>query len=144
MRLFDDVVGAVTEMKPRRLGFLVRGRAGRLTTAVLMLALCPVSHAEAHALVVDSSPAANATVAEQELDLRIRFSDRIDKKRSKLGLASAAGQVYPVQVIEANSADTLAGHVAGLPAGAYRMQWQVLAVDGHITRGEIPFTVTAP
>jgi methionine-rich copper-binding protein CopC len=30
-----------------------------------------------------------------------------------------------------------------LAAGAYRLRWQVLASDGHITRGEIPFTVTA-
>jgi len=32
----------------------------------------------------------------------------------------------------------------GLAAGAYRLRWQVLASDGHITRGEIPFTVTSP
>lgn len=131
-------------MKPPRLGFLIRGRTGRLTAAVVILVLCPVAQARAHALVVDSIPAANATVAQPDLDLSIRFSDRIDKKRSKLGVASTAGQVYPVQIIEADGADTLAGHVAGLAAGAYRMQWQVLAVDGHITRGEIPFTVTAP
>ena len=24
------------------------------------------------------------------------------------------------------------------------MRWQVLAVDGHITRGDVPFTVTGP
>jgi copper resistance protein C len=112
--------------------------------AALVLVLYPVAQAGAHALVVESTPAPNATVAGQDVDLRVRFSDRIDKKRSKLGLASAAGQAYPVQLLEVESVDTLAGHVAGLPAGAYRLQWQVLAVDGHITRGEIPFTATAP
>jgi methionine-rich copper-binding protein CopC len=116
----------------------------RLAVAGFMLVLYPVSHAAAHALVVESTPAANATIAGPELDLRVRFSDRIDKKRSKLGIASAAGQAYPVQPRDDESADTLAGHAAGLPAGAYRLQWQVLAVDGHITRGEIPFAVTAP
>jgi methionine-rich copper-binding protein CopC len=25
--------------------------------------------------------------------------------------------------------------------GAYKLQWQVLASDGHISRGEISFTV---
>ena len=25
--------------------------------------------------------------------------------------------------------------------GAYVVRWQVLAVDGHITRGDVPFTV---
>ena len=28
--------------------------------------------------------------------------------------------------------------------GDYIVRWQVLAVDGHITRGDVPFTVTAP
>jgi len=31
---------------------------------------------------------------------------------------------------------------ADLAAGAYSLRWQVLAIDGHITRGDVPFTVT--
>jgi copper resistance protein C len=104
----------------------------------------PFSQAAAHALVVASTPAVDATIAGPAFDLRIQFSDRIDKERSKLSVLSSAGQAYPVQPLDDDSADTLAGHVAGLAAGPYRLQWQVLAVDGHITRGEIPFTVTAP
>ena len=76
--------------------------------------------------------------------MKVKFSDRIDKQRSKLSVASMAGQVYSVQPLDDESADTLAGHVAGLAGGSYRLRWQVLAVDGHITRGEIPFSVTAP
>jgi copper resistance protein C len=30
---------------------------------------------------------------------------------------------------------------ADLQPGAYSLRWQVLAVDGHITRGDVPFTV---
>ena len=33
---------------------------------------------------------------------------------------------------------------AELQPGEYTVRWQVLAVDGHITRGDVPFTVTAP
>jgi methionine-rich copper-binding protein CopC len=33
---------------------------------------------------------------------------------------------------------------AGLANGSHWLSWQVLAVDGHITRGEIPFTVARP
>jgi methionine-rich copper-binding protein CopC len=46
--------------------------------------------------------------------------------------------------------DTVANKVYGpkaagaWPAGAWRVRWQVLAVDGHITRGDIPFTLRAP
>jgi len=31
--------------------------------------------------------------------------------------------------------------LTGLRAGEYKLRWQVLASDGHITRGEIPFRV---
>ncbi len=31
-----------------------------------------------------------------------------------------------------------------LRPGDYTVRWQVLAVDGHITRGDVPFTVTPP
>jgi len=33
---------------------------------------------------------------------------------------------------------------AALSPGGYVVRWQVLAVDGHITRGDVPFTVTGP
>ncbi len=131
-------------MKPSRLAFLTGRRPNRLAAAVFVLMLWPLSHAAAHALVVASTPSANGTIAGPEFDLRVQFSDRIDKKRSKLSLISTVGQAYPIQPLDADSADTLAGHVDGLSAGPYRLRWQVLAVDGHITRGEIPFTVTAP
>jgi methionine-rich copper-binding protein CopC len=38
----------------------------------------------------------------------------------------------------------LAALVSGLAPGQYRLRWQVLAIDGHLTRGDIPFTVKAP
>ena len=40
--------------------------------------------------------------------------------------------------------EVLAAEAKGLAPGPYRLRWQVLAVDGHITRGDIPFTVVAP
>jgi copper resistance protein C len=127
-------------LKLRRYVFL----ACRLAAVALAPMPWPFSQAAAHALVVASTPAVGATIAGPAFDLRIQFSDRIDKERSKLSVLSSAGQAYPVQPLDDDSADMLAGHVAGLAAGPYRLQWQVLAVDGHITRGEIRFTVTTP
>jgi methionine-rich copper-binding protein CopC len=43
----------------------------------------------------------------------------------------------------ATGPDSLAAEIEGLVPGRYRLRWQVLAVDGHITRGDIPF-VMAP
>jgi len=38
-------------------------------------------------------------------------------------------------------ADTLSARGQGFAPGEYRLKWQVLSADGHITRGEHPFTV---
>jgi methionine-rich copper-binding protein CopC len=131
-------------MKPSRREFLAGGRAGSLAGAAVVLVLWPPPRAAAHALVVASTPSANAAVAGPEIDVRVQFSDRIDKKRSKLSVASMSGQDFAVQLLEDESADMLVGRVIGLTVGFYRLRWQVLAVDGHITRGEIPFSVTSP
>ena len=30
---------------------------------------------------------------------------------------------------------------SGLKPGAYKLEWHVLASDGHMSKGEVPFTV---
>ena len=40
-----------------------------------------------------------------------------------------------------SSPATLEARITGLGAGEYKLHWQVLAADGHITRGEISFPV---
>jgi len=44
-------------------------------------------------------------------------------------------------VIDKQSADNNLNAHATLKPGSYTLRWQALAPDGHITRGEIPFTV---
>jgi methionine-rich copper-binding protein CopC len=46
-----------------------------------------------------------------------------------------------VQLQQQPSPDLLTANATGLSSGAYRLRWQVLASDGHITRGEVPFNV---
>ena len=38
----------------------------------------------------------------------------------------------------------LAAKASGLAPGAYRLRWQVLSVDGHVSRGDVNFKVRAP
>jgi copper resistance protein C len=37
--------------------------------------------------------------------------------------------------------DKLTADLDGVTPGAYKLRWQVLSVDGHISRGDVPFTV---
>jgi hypothetical protein len=121
----------------------VRQLVGAAAAALAVLFLSE-PESVAHALVVSSSPGVNATVSEPAFDVRVRFNSRVDAKRSKLSVISESGEIIPIDLVDSGAADLLAGRVTGLPLGSYRIRWQVLAVDGHITRGDIPFTVAAP
>ena len=118
--------------------FRAVGRAA--VFAAMLLALGSVA-ARAHAIVVSSQPAANAVVREKTVAVVLRFNSRIDPVRSRLLLVRADGTSTTLELGDAPGPDTLAATVGELAPGAYRLRWQVLAVDGHITRGDIPFTV---
>ena len=95
----------------------------------------------AHAVLVDSKPKANSVVAGQQLPLWLRFNVRVDGNRSKLRLIGPDGSSVTLDPTRQTSPDTLESHAAGLKPGAYKLQWQVLASDGHISRGEVDFTM---
>jgi len=100
-----------------------------------------VASASAHAVLLESNPPAKSTVAGPDLAIKLRFNVRIDAGRSRLTLNHPTGSVQPLEINKQTPADTLSANASGLAAGEYRLRWQVLASDGHITRGEIPFTV---
>ena len=91
-----------------------------------------------------ANPAANSTVVGPDLQIRLRFNARIDQNRSRLVLLKPGGDLEPIPIHSDLSPDTLAGAGRALSPGSYRLRWQVLAEDGHVTRGEIPFRVRAP
>jgi methionine-rich copper-binding protein CopC len=98
----------------------------------------------AHAILLDSSPAINSTVAGPGIPIKLRFNVRIDATRSRLTLVKPDASTQSLAITKDAPADTLASQAQGLNPGEYRIRWQVLASDGHITRGEIPFQVTQP
>jgi methionine-rich copper-binding protein CopC len=95
----------------------------------------------AHAILLAASPAADQTVRGTRIDVQLRFNCRIDAGRSRLILIFPDKSTRPVPVSPQATPSILKSQIPALPAGEYRLQWQVLAADGHITRGEIPFHV---
>jgi copper resistance protein C len=108
----------------------------------LVLVLLPLSRVEGHAVLKESNPAANGKVAGPDVPIMLKYNSRIDSKLSKLQLLNPDNSTVDLKVDAQTSADTLNAKATGLKPGAYRIRWQVLAPDGHITRGEVPFTVT--
>jgi methionine-rich copper-binding protein CopC len=111
-------------------------------TGVLCAALTDGSNsARAHAIVVESTPAVDAAIKGSNVVLRLRFNSRIDQERSRLTL-NGGGKTWPLTSFISSKPEILEAKATGLPTGSYTLHWQVLAVDGHITRGDIPFHVT--
>jgi len=116
----------------------------RMTCVFLLLAAATsmmVTSAGAHAVLLESTPALKSSVSGPDVPIKLRFNVRVDALRSRLTLVRPDGSLQALELSKETPADTLAASANGLGAGEYRLRWQVLASDGHITRGEIPFTV---
>lgn len=115
--------------------------AGRkyLVLAAAFLALTIT--ADAHAILLTASPGPNEIVHGPEVLVKLRFNSRIDGARSRLFLVSANGEIKRLPITQASLPNSIDARVDRLESGAYLVRWQVLAADGHISRGEIPFRV---
>jgi methionine-rich copper-binding protein CopC len=92
-------------------------------------------------VLVKSSPAQGATVKAGDLDITLTYNSRIDASHSSLHLIGSDGKAQTLSVDGHAGPNLLVSKAAGLTAGAYKLEWQVQASDGHITRGVVPFRV---
>lgn len=106
-------------------------------TAVLVVF---VGVAWAHAILVASSPAANSTVNGPKIDVVLKFNVRIDATRSVVRLVSDDGSGRSLALLPGSSSNVIQTSASDVRPGKYKLSWQVLASDGHITRGEVPFS----
>ncbi len=95
----------------------------------------------AHAVLVSSQPGENSTVTGSKLAVLLKYNSRIDPGHSTLTLLAPDGKIEDVAIGSHSGPDLLSATLTGLIKGNYVLRWQVLASDGHITRGEIPFQV---
>lgn len=112
----------------------------RLLPLVLLAATLP-GPAGAHAILMDSEPAARTATTAGPATVRLRFNSRIDHDRSRITLRAGRTDT-PLRTDPSSPPDMLVAP-AMLAPGPYVIRWQVLAIDGHITRGDVPFTVEA-
>lgn len=118
--------------------------APRLVVALVVtcaIALIAPRAALAHAILVSSQPAAHSTVSGPEVAVLLKYSSRVDLEHSTLTLLDPNGKVEKIAIESEPSPGSLSARLTGLVKGAYVLRWQILAMDGHITRGTIPFQV---
>lgn len=89
-------------------------------------------------MLVSSTPAAGATIAGGRTTIVLRFNSRVDHGRSRLILLGPDGNQTVLSIFPTGEEDVLSAIAIVLPGGQ-TVRWQVLAGDGHITRGEVAF-----
>ncbi|MFC4527307.1 copper resistance CopC family protein [Dyella halodurans] len=120
------------------------GYQRRFAIVVLTLAGMFMSiSASAHAILVDSTPKANGSMAAGHAALVLKYNSKIDQGRSRLVLVGPDHKETPLAISASADRPNELDSSAELSPGAYVIHWQALALDGHITRGDLPFTVSA-
>jgi len=111
-----------------------------IPAAALGLASEPV---RAHAIIVAARPAMNSVVAQGDLEIRLDFNSRIDRTRSRLSLQRPDGTEAAIAPATGAASSVLTGRAEATMSGRWKLNWLVLSLDGHITRGEVIFSVRA-
>lgn len=94
-----------------------------------------------HAVLMESKPKANSTVKGPDVAIWLRYNVRVDGHRSRLQLIAPDGSTIAVLEPKQFAPDTLESQATGLKPGPYKLQWRALASDGHMSRGELSFSV---
>jgi copper resistance protein C len=116
----------------------------QIAALLLLTFAVPSVRLDAHAVLKSSSPAAGSVVTGPEVPVTLTFNVHVDAARSRLELLLPDTSTIALPIGKQPAPDTLASRMTGLKSEAYTIRWQVLAPDGHISRGEIPFTVKNP
>jgi len=95
----------------------------------------------AHAILVSSTPKQNSTVKGPDVDITLRYNVRVDGGRSRVQLVGPDGKNTNLPLTKQPSPDKLQCKATGLQPGSYKLIWNVLASDGHMSKGEVPFNV---
>ena len=129
-------------MAPRPSPAATRTPVAKFRTGLLMTLLLLVpAVALAHAILLRSYPAKHQVIDGKDVAFDFHFNSRIDGARSTLNLVTPDGKRTAIAPTSQPSQDSLTAHAANLAAGEYTVHWQALSSDGHISSGDVPFTV---
>jgi copper resistance protein C len=114
------------------------------TTAIAFvipaLMLGVVAGASAHAFLDHAEPRVGSTVATAPRQVSLSFTQNLEAAFSSVAVSDGNGARVDLGKPQI-SGNTMRVGLKPLPAGAYRVRWQVLSVDTHTTEGSFSFQV---
>jgi methionine-rich copper-binding protein CopC len=126
-------------------------RARSVISALLLSAGVTAIHplgATAHAIVLESVPAADAVLTQPPANAMLRFNSKIEKRLTRVTLTASGGTARPLPILNDDGAgsgepDRVVVSLGSLTPGPYVLRYKVLSADGHVTEGALRFTVSA-
>ncbi|WP_242814150.1 CopC domain-containing protein YobA [Klebsiella aerogenes] len=120
----------------------IAGRA--LSAAVFLSAMLTTASVFAHAHLQQQIPAADSTVSVSPQALTLTFSEGVELSFS--GVTLSGPQNKPIATgklarSDGNKAQLTLPLNEPLAAGEYTVEWHVVSVDGHKTKGQYHFSV---
>lgn len=115
----------------------------RRAFAVACVAIALPRVAAAHAVITSAQPEHGSTIRPGAVAITLSYNARIDRARSQLTLMSPSGHATALRLREDSTVSVLRADATVDQPGQWRLRWQVLAADGHITRGDVLFRVAA-
>ena len=100
----------------------------------------------AHVVLVAATPVSGSTIGQPPKMVRVRFDQVPDPKFSDISILDTSGKAVAGGPAASNASDPAVIEVtitATLPAGLYTVAWQALAPDGHLSKGNYPFTLSS-
>ena len=115
-----------------------------LFVLVILYSAWAVPSASAHALLVRSTPAANAVLAQPPVQVEIFFSEPLEEQLSSIRVFDSNNLSVDAGDVRVDPADPTRMTVTlhSITDGVYTVSWKVVSsIDGHQTTGSFPFAV---
>lgn len=115
-----------------------------LRASLLLLGVLSASSVWAHAHLEQQTPAANSEVSPSPHSLTLNFSEGIEGNFSGVTLKGPNQQNIAIGKAVRNENDKkqlIVPLTESLTSGLYTVEWHVVSVDGHKTKGQYQFSV---
>jgi methionine-rich copper-binding protein CopC len=115
------------------------GRLALIAAIVVAFGALFTTPASAHTKLLSSTPARDAKVT-APTEVRLVFSEHVT--RAQVQVRDAQGGTHQTGAAQVQGATVTQQVAAGLPAGAYTVDYRVVSADGHPVEESLPFSIT--
>jgi copper resistance protein C len=128
---------------PVRFSIRWRTRSVAVVLAATALLVGAATAAEAHNILVGTSPAGGSTATIVPAQVRLTFDQPALAVGTEIIVTGRTGQVQTGAAVLVNN--TVTEHLRpGSPAGRYTVIWRVTSADSHTVSGKFSFTASSP